>query len=130
MRLLDWILSNSPARRKPTRLSELIYPIIIITQGIVWLRPDTSFALSVNYDIMRRVGPEEWWGYAWIASAILALALTSIGSIRLRRASLTISAALPLFVGLSFYASNPLATTAIPFLGVGIAAIVTLIEVR
>lgn len=104
--------------------------MILIAQGIVWLRPDNSFSLSVNYDIMRGIGPEEWWGVAWIVSAIACIVLTALGPIRLRRISMTISAALPLFVGLSFYASNPFATTAIPFLGVGIAAIVTLIEVR
>ena len=104
--------------------------MILIAQGIVWLRPDTSFALSVNYDIMRGIGPEEWWAAAWIIMAFIGSVLTLTGSIRLRRVSMSIYAALPLFVGLSFYASNPLATTAIPYLGVGVAAIVTLIEVR
>lgn len=130
MSLLNWLYPSQPTNRKPTRLAEFVYPAIMIAQGLVWLRPDLSFSLSINYDIMRRIGPEEWWGAAWIVLSVIGCLLTLSGLIRPRRFAMSIYAALPLFVGLSFYASNPLTTTAVPFLGVGLAAIVTLIEVR
>ena len=116
--------------RKPTALVEIALPLNLIAQAIIWLRSDISFSLSANYSVMSAIGPEEWWAAFWIVTALACLALTLSGRLSMRRIALSMCAALPLFVGLSFFASNPLATTAIPYLAIGVFTLCVLIEVR
>lgn len=117
-------------RRKSTVLVELLFPLIMIAQGATWLRAGDVFALSINYDIMRVIMPEESWGIAWITIALVSVALTLTGTLGARRLALIICGSLLLFVGASFYASNPLVTTAVPVVGAGLGALLVMIEVR
>lgn len=130
MRLLNIFHPWSIAHRRPTALIEFLFPIFLIAQGLTWLRVGDVFTLSSNYNIMQSIAPEETWGAAWVILAVAVSILTLTGEKRARRLSLSVSAALPLFVALSFYASNPLATTGIPFFASGIAALCVMVEVR
>lgn len=86
---------------------EVVSALILLVHGALWLAPPETFPLSGNYAVMASIAPENVWGAAF----------------------LLFGAAL-LWVGVSFWMSNPQTIVGWVLIIVAAGTFVTRIELR
>lgn len=109
-------------------VTEAIPALIVLSHGIVFLVPPTTFSLSINYRVMQAIAPEWFWGGAflalfgvWVLSFIRKMP-------RMRKTMLTVFGLCLLGMGVSFFLSNVNTTIGYTLIIVGAGSLVARVQ--
>lgn len=118
----------NPGRQVMTH--EVVSALIVLVHGALWLAPTQTFAVSGNYAVMASIASENIWGGAFLlGGAAWCLAILS-HRLTPRRAGLTFGGAALLWMGVSFWMSNPATIIGWVLIIVAAGTFVTRIELR
>lgn len=116
--------------RRAVRWAECLYAVVVGTLGILWALPNDAFSLAINYRAMSSLAPEWAWALLFLVWAIAWMLAIWRGPLVFRRAGATFGGALLIFVGASWFISNPLTINGWVVFWSGIGALLARYDLR
>ncbi len=115
---------------RPVKTIEVVLALITLVHGVIWASPIDTFPLSGNYRVMEMIAPEEVWSVAFIVLGLGWCAGILSKRIIPRRLGLVFGGGSLLWMGVSFWLSNPNTIVGWMLLILGIGSFVTRFELR
>lgn len=120
-------------RRLSLSTGEVVLWLVICNYGLALILPPDRFPNNENFEVMASIAPEKLWGVSFAAYAglwALVAVVTASSRVcvtrhayRLRLALYWVAALCTLWMGITFFLSNPMTTGGGPLIAVAIAAL-------
>lgn len=116
--------------RHPVKTIEVALALIVLAHGVLWASPVYTFPLSANYKVMASILPEDVWAAMFLVLGVGWMAAVISKRIIPRRLGVTVGGGALLWMGATFWLSNPNTIIGWVILILGVASFVTSFELR
>lgn len=120
--LKKWVSGVQTELPKRAPWPGALFALFLMAFGLSWLNPADQFSLTANYELLRAIAPEIFWGiFTTGYSAVWLVAIFTMP--HKQRIILTIiGGMILLFISVAIYVGNPVATWALPTFTIGCGA--------